>query len=441
MNTVSARDGAPVLPNGSKKWPRVQLSDVIADAQAGFATGQRDPDGVLQLRMQNVNDSGLLDFSRPIRVPATRECVEKYRLQSGDVVFNNTNSAELVGKSAFVSTLTEPLLFSNHFTRLRTRPELLDPRFLAHWLLAQWRRGVYEQLCDRWVGQAAVCRRRLLELTMPLPPLAEQKRIAAALHEHLDAATRMRAAAEQQEACVRELTSIVVNRAFEAPAVEWPLRPIGEMARILSGYAFKSAWFSEHGVRLLRNANVSQGSIDWTDTVFLPEDRRSDFGEYELSAGDIVLALDRPMVADGLKVARLAKGDVPSLLLQRVATFRLSDALDAGYLYAFLRTRAFAGAISGHEQSLGVPHVSPKQVSAVVLPVPPIARQRDIVRTLDDALCSVSSASAAVGDQAAESRRLPESLLRRAFSPTVDPAKNVDPSHVDGGSRVGPHPG
>jgi type I restriction enzyme S subunit len=226
----------------------------------------------------------------------------------------------------------------------------------------------------------------------------------------------MRAAAERQQAEVRELTATIVNRAFDAPAGEWPQRPIGEMALILSGYAFKSDWFSESGVRLLRNANVSQGSIVWTDTVLLPDDKRSDFGAYELRTGNIVLALDRPMVAEGLKVARLAKGDVPSLLLQRVATFRLSDALDAGYLYAFLRTRAFADAISGHEQSLGVPHVSPTQVSAVVLPIPPIARQRDVVRALDDALCSVSSVSAAIEGQAAEIRRLPASLLRRAFS-------------------------
>jgi restriction endonuclease S subunit len=263
---------------------------------------------------------------------------------------------------------------------------------------------------------SAIGRRELESLLLPVPPLLEQNRIAAALREQLDAAARMRAAAEQQETCVRELTSIVVNRAFKASAADWPLRPIGQMARILSGYAFKSAWFSEEGVRLLRNANVSQGNIDWTDTVRLPEVRRSDFTEYELSVGDIVLALDRPMVAAGLKVARLAKSDVPSLLLQRVATFRLSNDLDAGYLYAFLRTRAFADAVSGHEQSLGVPHVSPKQVAAVLLPAPPIARQRDIVRALDDALGLVSSASTAVGGQAAEIGPLPAALLRSAFS-------------------------
>ena len=263
---------------------------------------------------------------------------------------------------------------------------------------------------------AEVSKRQCEAFEIPLPPLHEQKRIVAALREQLDAAARMRAAAEQQETCVRELTSIVVNRAFRASAADWPLRPIGQMARILSGYAFKSAWFSEEGVRLLRNANVSQGNIDWTDTVRLPEVRRSDFTEYELSAGDIVLALDRPMVAAGLKVARLAKSDVPSLLLQRVATFRLSNDLDAGYLYAFLRTRAFADAVSGHEQSLGVPHVSPKQVAAVLLPAPPIARQRDIVRALDDALGLVSSASTAVGGQAAEIGPLPAALLRSALS-------------------------
>jgi type I restriction enzyme S subunit len=80
--------------------PTVPLGELIAEAQPGFACGDRDPNGVIQLRMNNVTTDGLMDWSDFIRVPATTEQIERYRLLTGDVLFNNTNSAELVGKSA-----------------------------------------------------------------------------------------------------------------------------------------------------------------------------------------------------------------------------------------------------------------------------------------------------------------------------------------------------
>jgi type I restriction enzyme S subunit len=263
---------------------------------------------------------------------------------------------------------------------------------------------------------AEVSKRQCELFEIPLPPLTEQRRIADALRGQLNAAARMRAAAERQAEALKRLKLSAIDRAFGVPPSEWPTRPIGELARVLSGYAFKSAWFSDQGVRLLRNANVSQEGIDWTETVLLPEKSRAEFTEYELNEGDIVLALDRPVVAAGLKVARLVEADIPSLLLQRVATFRLSEGLDAGYLYAFLRTSAFLNAISGHEQSLGVPHVSPRQVAAVRLPVPTVAVQRDIVCALDSELRLAGTVASGLAEQAADIGRLPAALLRSAFS-------------------------
>ena len=268
-------------------------------------------------------------------------------------------------------------------------------------------------------GPGQLPRIRLDEIArveLDLPPLIEQKRIAAVLREQLDAAARMRAAAERQAEAVQQLKLSAMDCAFGMLPSELPMTPMGELARVVSGYAFRSAWFADHGVRLLRNANVSQGSIDWTETVRLPEELRPEFAEYELNAGDIVLALDRPIVSAGLKVARLDEADVPSLLLQRVATFQLGDGLDPGYLYAFLRTSTFRDAISGHEQSLGVPHVSPRQVASVRLPVPTLAMQRDIARALEGELRLASSAARGLEEQAAEIGRLPAALLRSAFS-------------------------
>ena len=53
----------------------------------------------MQLRMNNVSTDGTLDLADTLRVPATKAQVAKYRLLDGDVLFNSTNSPELVGKT------------------------------------------------------------------------------------------------------------------------------------------------------------------------------------------------------------------------------------------------------------------------------------------------------------------------------------------------------
>ena len=134
VHTLKNEDRLP-LPNG---WRWARLGEVISEAKGGFACGERDPHGVVQLRMNNVTNRGGFDWFSFIRVPASPDTIAAYRLQPGDVLFNNTNSTELVGKTALFESHVEPVVFSNHFTRLRATTDRLSPHFLALWLQAQW---------------------------------------------------------------------------------------------------------------------------------------------------------------------------------------------------------------------------------------------------------------------------------------------------------------
>ena len=199
------------LPDG---WRWVRLVELIAEAQAGFASGERDSDGVIQLRMNNVDTRGNLVWDEVLRVPVDAATLDKYRLISGDVMFNNTNSTELVGKSALFEGYDEPVVFSNHFTRIRPKPSVLLPEFLAAWLNQQWLMGVFANICNRWIGQSAVKSDKLLQLAIPLPPLAEQKRIAAVLREQMAAVEKARAAAEAELEAINALPAALLRRAF-----------------------------------------------------------------------------------------------------------------------------------------------------------------------------------------------------------------------------------
>jgi type I restriction enzyme S subunit len=219
--TREASSAKRSLPPG---WRWARLGDVIAEAKPGFASGARDPKGVVQLRMDNVDTRGKMDWSDFIRVPAEDSDVSEFELASGDVLFNNTNSVELVGKSAVFLGFQEPVVYSNHFTRLGAKPPQLDPQYLAAWLLQQWQLKVFENICNRWIGQSAVKDDKLLALEIPLPPLDEQKRIAAILKDQMAAVERARAAAEAQLEAAKALPSAYIRESFaKGPLQHTPL--------------------------------------------------------------------------------------------------------------------------------------------------------------------------------------------------------------------------
>jgi len=199
------------LPDG---WRWVRLGDVILEAQPGFASGKRDPKGVIQIRMNNLDTRGHILMSEYIRVPADEKTIARFKLENGDVLFNNTNSTELVGKSALFLGFGEPVTFSNHFTRLRVISDLLKPQYLAMWLVTQWQDKVFENLCNRWIGQSAVKNDKLLTLEIPLPSLSEQHRIAAILAEQIAAVDKARTAAEEQLNAINQLPAALMHRAF-----------------------------------------------------------------------------------------------------------------------------------------------------------------------------------------------------------------------------------
>jgi type I restriction enzyme, S subunit len=159
----------------------------------------------------------------------------------------------------------------------------------------------------------------------------------------------------------------------------WEWQRVSDIVEMLNGYAFKSEWFKQSGVRLLRNLNVSHGYVDWSQPAAIDAKAATEYQQFALQAGDIVLSLDRPIISTGLKYAVIRETDLPCLLLQRVA--RLApDAklLSADFLALWLQSDLFVGTIDPG-RSNGVPHISTKQVGNLAFALPPLAEQSRIV--------------------------------------------------------------
>jgi type I restriction enzyme S subunit len=297
-------------------------------------------------------------------------------------------------------------------------------------------------------------------LPIPLPPLAEQQRIVAKVDELMSLCDRLEAARIAREATrdrlaaaslarlnapdpdtfladarfalgalpaltsrpdqIKQIRQTILNLAVRGKLggkADGDFKPVGAYRSLQNGYAFKSGWFSKTGIRLLRNANIGHGTIRWDETVFLPPERENEFQRFLLSEGDIVLTLDRPFIVTGTKVARVAAGDVPSLLLQRVGRFvERASGLSDDYFFMWINSPHFNEQIDPG-RSNGVPHISSKQVEAAKIFVPPLSEQHRIVAKVDELMALCDRLEASLASASATRRRLLEALLAEVLQP------------------------
>jgi type I restriction enzyme S subunit len=157
-----------------KTWARAFVGQVIRDIRSGFSSGQHStqPPGAVHLRPMNIGRDGKLTLEDVRYIPDTGGV----RVRDGDALFNNTNSRELVGKTAPISG-EETFGFSNHMTRLRP-PAGVSSRFVALQLHYLWRSGYFRHRSTQHVNQASISTGTLARsVPFLLPPSSEQKRI------------------------------------------------------------------------------------------------------------------------------------------------------------------------------------------------------------------------------------------------------------------------
>ena len=216
---------------------------------------------------------------------------------------------------------------------------------------------------------------------------------------------------------------------------------LGDVTEMLVGFAFKSAGFLDadsDGVRLLRGDNVQQGYIRWGDkTKKWPTAECDELERYQLAENDVILAMDRPIVGDGLKMAWIKPEDLPALLVQRVCRLRGKPGLA---LTSFIRYVLAAPEFSAHIHRIttgaNIPHISGKDIAAYEFNLPDLADQARIVECLsvyDDLIATNQRRIALLEDAARRLYRQWFVLLRFPGHESV-PVKDGVPEGWERGS-------
>ena len=214
-------------------------------ATNGFSCGDHNSDGngVLQIRPFNITSEARITLDQEKHIPLDA-AVARPTLANGDIIFNNTNTKELVGKTALWRG-PAGCVFSNHMTRLRIVDPTISPRYLAYAIHAHWLTGHSKMLARSHVAQASIMGERFREITLPWPSAVEQGALAE-VFEALDASIAstdhiVAVAKDLKHAAMRALFTRGLRGEAQKEAEiglvpeSWDIVPLGSLGRVGNG--------------------------------------------------------------------------------------------------------------------------------------------------------------------------------------------------------------
>ena len=216
------------LPKG---WIWTRVGDISRNIQYGTSEkAHSKQDGIPVIRMGNLG-KGKLVFENLKYFPKDWPDLQIFLLQDGDVLFNRTNSAELVGKTAVYKKNHPPAVFASYLIRVNINNGVYLPDLLASFINSFYGRKYIASVVSQQVGQANVNGTKLSNMPVPLLSLSEQQKIVSEIERHFSIADEIEHTIEQ---CLKEaerLRKSILKRAFEGKLV--PQDPADEPAEKL----------------------------------------------------------------------------------------------------------------------------------------------------------------------------------------------------------------
>ena len=170
-----------------RSWPQSSLGELAIMVQYGSSAKTSElGTGIPVLRMGNIAD-GTLVLDKLKYLPKDHDEFPSLLLEPGDLLFNRTNSPELVGKSAVYQGKPVPCSFASYLIRLRFKAQIL-PEFVACYLNSSLGRSWVRRVVTQQVGQANVNGSKLKALVIAVPPIGLQRKIVAEVERSLSVA-------------------------------------------------------------------------------------------------------------------------------------------------------------------------------------------------------------------------------------------------------------
>ena len=191
-------------------WWFAKIRDLASRMQYGTSSKSYTQGTIPVLGMGNIKD-GRVTLEK-IKYSSDAEDIEKFRLQKGDVLFNRTNSPELVGKTAVFDADMEAI-FAGYIIRIQLVPAV-NPYFLSYCLNSPFAKDYNQSMIIGSANQANINAEKLGDFLVPVPPLEEQAAIVTIVDGIIAVANNTASSHSAAVYDVEQLNRSLLNQAF-----------------------------------------------------------------------------------------------------------------------------------------------------------------------------------------------------------------------------------
>ncbi len=375
-----------MVPEGWRVCRVEELGEVVAGkAKNKNGDGEQRP----YLRVANVFD-GRIDVSSVYSMPFTESEFARYELRHGDVLLNEGQSLDLVGRcSIYRGELGRPGAIQNALIRFRA-DDGCDSVFaeqLFRWCQAS---GIFASIATQTTSIAHLGVTRFANLEVRVPPLPEQRKIAAILSSVDEAIEKTQAVIDQVQVVKKGLMQELLTRGLpgrhskfkqteigEIPE-EWDVVTLGDIGRLQTGLAKNKKNQGDVEVPYLRVANVQDGHVDLSEVKTVTVSAEA-VARYSLRPGYVLFT-------EGGDADKLGRGTVwdgqisPCLHQNHVFAYEPNAGVDPWFISFYAGSEhGKSYFLDAAKQTTNLASINSTQLKALPLPLPSEDEQREIV--------------------------------------------------------------
>lgn len=370
------------------------------------------PGTVACMRTKNIQES--LDCSDVWGVAEEFVRRPEQILREGDLLVSSANSWNLVGKCCWIPKLPWKATFGGFVSVLRGDPTLVNPRFLYWWFSSDRTQALLRSFGRKTTNISNLSAEQCLNLAVPLPQLADQRRIAAILDQADAVRAKRREALEQLDSLTE---SIFIEMFGDAESQNWTVETIADIASTNRGSIRTGPFgsqllhseFVNDGIAVLGIDNAVANEFCWGERRYISEAKYRELKRYRVNPGDVLITI---MGTCGR--CAVVPDDVPlAINTKHLCCITLNPLkCEPAFLHAYFLLHPMAKQyLNQTEKGAIMAGLNMGLIKAMPIPIPPLPLQQ----TFSSLIHSVEALKATQRAALQELDRLFASLQHRAF--------------------------